>query len=358
MRIHHFYPRTKNIGDHFVQSGIHSLIRSIHQDARFEVFDINSRGSSVEYGFTEKAIQRANREADLVIVGGSNLYEGAFGWPWGVHLDRKALGELHIPLFLIGIGTGSAFASPIHRPSTRAKTEIRLLNEVAAFSWVRDVTTLEWLRKLEITKAEMLGDPATFLFNQAYREPSSDGYILIVVPPFRVWSSRSNFLKTIRFGRPIFHALVKFASQLIDAGKPVVVACNDPRELSLATGLFEKILRKPVVCPTNEADYFQLLTDARALISGRLHTAACALSKGLPFLLLDIDQRTRGFIETYELSHAALSLSNINDQLPDAADGLLNGNDSHAWMKSILIRNELRDKALERLRSKLAKVAS
>src|SRR5689334_19225002 len=115
MRVHHFFPRTRNIGDHFVQSGIQSLVKSIREDVEFESFDINSRGSSREdYGLTSRTIERANRESDLVIVGGSNLYEGALGWPWGVHLDKKALRQLRVPLFLIGIGTGSAFASPLH----------------------------------------------------------------------------------------------------------------------------------------------------------------------------------------------------------------------------------------------------
>jgi polysaccharide pyruvyl transferase WcaK-like protein len=356
MRIHHFYPRTKNIGDHFVRSGIHSLIRSIRHDVEFEEFDINSSGSSrAEYGLTQSAIQRANREADLIIVGGSNLYEGAFGWPWGVSLDPQALTELRIPLFLIGMGTGSAFASPMHRPSSRARSEIRLLNEVAAFSWARDVTTLAWLRKLGITTAEMLGDPATFLFNQPNRDSSSAGHILIVVPPSRVWSSRRNFLKSIRLGRPIFHALVKLARRLIEAGKKVVVACNDPGELSLANRLFEKILPNPVVCPASEDDYFRLLVDARLLVSGRLHTAAVALSQGLPFLLFDLDQRTRGFIETYELGHAALSLPKV-EGIGEMVDDLLAGNQREEWQNSIRTRDELARKASEKLGNELAKV--
>jgi polysaccharide pyruvyl transferase WcaK-like protein len=357
MRIHHFYPRTNNIGDHFVHSGIHALVHSIRKDAKFEVFDINSRGSSrTEYGLTEAAIQRANREADLIIVGGSNLYEGAFGWPWGVALDRKALADLRVPLFLVGIGSGSAFASPMHRPSSRAQSEIKLLNEVAAFSWVRDVTTLEWLQNLGITKAEMLGDPASFLFNQPYREPSSAGHILIVVPPYRFWSSRRNFAKTTRFGRPIFHALVKLAGRLINEGQKVVVACNDQRELSLANGLFEKTLSNPVVCPGSEEDYFQLLVEARLLVSGRLHTAAVALSQGLPFLLLDLDQRTRGFIETYGLDHAALSWSRVSGQITGMVDELLGDNHRRAWLTSIQNRDNLARQASERLGSELAKV--
>jgi len=79
MLIHHFYPRTQNIGDHFVQRGISAMIRRLVPDATFQLFDVNSRGRDKSaYGLTQSAIERANDEADLVIVGGSNLYEGGF----------------------------------------------------------------------------------------------------------------------------------------------------------------------------------------------------------------------------------------------------------------------------------------
>src|SRR6266576_4820222 len=132
MRIHHFYPRTRNLGDHFVQIGIARMIREIVPAAVFELRDVNSRGlENIDYGLTQSAVARANREADLIIVGGSNLYEGALGWPWGVHLDLEALKKLRVPLLLLGVGTGSSFESPIHRPSARARREIKLLNDHA-----------------------------------------------------------------------------------------------------------------------------------------------------------------------------------------------------------------------------------
>ena len=60
MRIHHFYPRTNNIGDHFVQRGIAAMVRRVRPDATFELFDVNRRGSDeVEYGLTRRAIERA-----------------------------------------------------------------------------------------------------------------------------------------------------------------------------------------------------------------------------------------------------------------------------------------------------------
>ena len=349
MRIHHFYPRTRNIGDHFVGAGIHSLVRRFRSDATFELFDVNSRGlSDRDYGLTREAIERANKDADLVIVGGSNLYEGAVGWSWGVQLDPQALEDLRVPLFLVGVGTGSAFASPVHRPNRKARTEIKLLNHAAALSWARDVVTLEWLRELGISKAEMLGDPATFLFNSPYQMSAKTGYTLIVVPPSRIWSNRRGFLNSTRFGRPIFRAMVELSGELIDKGEQVVVACNDPHEFRLT----KKLFAKEVVCPVSADEYFRLLRGARAVLSGRLHTAAVALSMGIPFLIFDLDQRTHGFIRTYELEHASLPLS-VRQSGAQTIDRLLNWNHD-AWINSLRVRDDLYRRAMERLGEELA----
>ena len=91
MRIHHFYPITRNIGDHFVQRGIERMIRTLVPDAAFTSFNVNSRGDAADYGLTRAAVERANGEADLIVVGGSNLYEGSYRWRWGVHLEADAL---------------------------------------------------------------------------------------------------------------------------------------------------------------------------------------------------------------------------------------------------------------------------
>src|ERR1051326_4207516 len=192
MHIHHFFPRTRNIGDHFVQRGIHSMVLRLYPNATFESFDVNSRGQpGSEYGLTRRAIERTNQDADFIIVGGSNLYEGNYRWPWGVEVEAGALELLRVPLILLGIGSGSNFNAPLHQPSTRAMREIRLLNKCAKLSGARDVLTLAWLRQCGISNAELTGDPATFIFNRSYVERRS-GSILLALPPRRVWRDRKS----------------------------------------------------------------------------------------------------------------------------------------------------------------------
>jgi polysaccharide pyruvyl transferase WcaK-like protein len=344
MRIHHFYPRTQNIGDHFVQRGIERMFREVDPDASFKLFNVNNRGADrSEYGLTRQAIARANQEADLIVIGGSNLYEGGYRWPWGVQLEVAALAQLRVPLFLLGIGTGSNFGASVHRPSPRARREIKSLNDQAAFSGVRDVTTLAWLQQLGVTKAKLAGDPATFIFNQPFK-PNSEGALVVVVPPRRFWSSKRNFWRVHTRGRALFRSLVEMVQEQRVAGREVRVVCNDPLDLSVAQELFGEGLPGAVVCPQTPEAYFAILQPARAVVSARLHTAVVAFSLGIPFLLFDVDQRTHGFIKTYGLERWSVDAAtpNVDTRLREGMSQLLNAGASDLWRELIEQRDSMR----------------
>jgi len=355
MRIHHFYPRTNNIGDHFVQRGIEQMFRRIRPETTFELFNVNSRGEDkIDYGLTHATVERANREADLIVVGGSNLYEGSYRWRWGVYLEVDALKNLRVPLFLLGIGSGSDFASPLHQPSNRAKSEIKLLNNYATFSGARDLITFDWLQQLGISKAKLTGDPATFIFNQPVQN-NHVGHILITMPPRRFWTSKRKLWNVHVRGRAMFRALVALTRTLLEGGYKVVVACNDPIDLPIAESLFGGWLPGVVVCPRTPEEYFQLLSASRAVVSARLHTAVVALSLGIPFLLLDVDQRTRGFVKTYHLEQWAVdpSLSGIETRLRIQTDKMLGNEASQSWKVFIEKRDHMYARAMELLEEAL-----
>ena len=360
MRIHHFYPKTPNVGDHFVQRGIEQMIREIVPRATFDLFNVNSRGEDkTGYGLTRATIERANREADLVIVGGSNLYEGSYRWRWGVHLEVDALDELRVPLFLMGIGTGSNFLARTHRPSARARSEIRLLNDRAAFSGARDVLTRDWLHQLGVAKAELMGDPATFIFNHPARAVTAGGgHVLITMPPRRFWASKSRFWEALRRGRAMFGAVVSLALALHESGQEVVLACNDPADLTLARRLFGERFAGRVVCPRSPEEYFRLLAGSRAVVTGRLHTAVVSFSLGIPFVLIDADQRTRGFVETYQLGDWAVTPSSADfaARLKERTECLLRDDAPAAWEPLVRERDLMYERGMGLLRGALGRI--
>jgi polysaccharide pyruvyl transferase WcaK-like protein len=360
MLIHHFYPMTRNIGDHFVQQGIERMFRTLIPNATFDLFNVNSRGDvKTDYGLTRAAVERANREADLVIVGGSNLYEGGYRWPWGVHLEAGALENLRTPLFLVGIGTGSNFLARPHKPSSQAKREIRLLNSHATFSGARDVVTYNWLHQLGVSGAELMGDPATFIFNRPAQPGGRDGHILIVLPPLRFWASKRRFLNVFLRGRAMFRAMTRLTRTLLEQGDEVLVICNDPNDVPLARELFDGLLPGQVICPQAPEEYLQILASSRAVVSGRLHTAVVAFSLAIPFILMDVDQRTHGFIETYQLDSWSLnpSRSGMERCLQQRADMLFRDEAQEAWEILISKRDRMYERAMNLLGDALRTVA-
>jgi polysaccharide pyruvyl transferase WcaK-like protein len=359
VRIHHFYPKTRNVGDHFVQRGIERMFRELVPGVAFDLFDVNSRGEDESgYGLTRSTVERANREADLVVVGGSNLYEGSYRWRWGVHLEPEALKDLRVPLFIVGVGTGSAFLSRPHEPSARALGEIRLLNERAAFSGTRDVLTLDWLRRLGVSKAELMGDPATFIFNQPARAGGAGGHVLFVTPPLRFWASKTRFWEVRRRGRRMFQAMASLARTLLEGGQEVLVACNDPADLRLARRLFGEGFAGRLLYPQSPEEYFRLLSGSRAVLTGRLHTAVVSFSMGIPFVLLDADQRTRGFVETYRLQDWAVTPceGDFESSLRERTGSLLSDDSKGAWERLVKERDLMYERGMGLLRGALERV--
>ena len=104
----------------------------------------------------------------------------------------------------------------------------------------------------------------------------------------------------------MFRALVAVANKLIAQGEKVVIACNDPIDLPVARELYGSSASDLVTCPKTVDEYFELLSMSRAVISGRLHTAVVAFSLAIPFQLIDVDQRTNGFVKTYQLEDWAI----------------------------------------------------
>jgi polysaccharide pyruvyl transferase WcaK-like protein len=146
---------------------------------------------------------------------------------------------------------------------------------------------------------------------------------------------------------------------LIKQGYQVVVACNDRADLPLAHQLFRHG-SGAVVCPDSVDEYFELLANASAVISGRLHTAVVAFSLGVTFLLVNIDKRTEGFIKTYGLEDFSVDPSPIafGRNLNHKVATLLSQDSRPWWQIKIAARDEMHSLATTALREAINAVAN
>ncbi len=319
MRIHHYYPQRRNIGDTFVRDGIRALIRRVESNVEFEDFVVNPpKGSDRPYGLRGENLRRSNAQADLVVVGGSNLYQCGSQGQWGVTTDVESLSALTRPLLMIGLGWGSSFRAKSHAPSPRSVEEIQLANRRAIASAVRDEPTAEFLRGLGVQDAQMTGCPATFLFDEPFRFRQSD-LVAVTMPPGR-------FDKHPFFYWKLMRTLRGYLAWLDKTGCKPVLVCHDPRDFEHARALSRS--RYEIMAATEPPPFYELFSRCCLVVGFRLHAAIMALSQGVPFLPVSFDLRGVGFTRTFDLADWTIDVaaSGLGDALRQRTESVLAAN--------------------------------
>lgn len=164
--IYHVGAWGRNVGDH-------AILHAMWQNIRRAEGDIKWRPVDCQKGpLTDEWIDEANREADLIIVGGGGLLwnkpelESTTGWQWDY--DWTQLAAIEVPIVVYGIG----FTEFPYR--TKGQTQdhpdfwgsIQELVDTAVLFSVRNHFTRDFLveRLVEAaSKIEVISDPALFL---------------------------------------------------------------------------------------------------------------------------------------------------------------------------------------------------
>jgi hypothetical protein len=294
--VHHYFPLgSTNVGDLLVARAIRGAVGLHFGACEFVDFPVNDRygGDDRPIGLRGENLERSNVEADLVIVGGSNLLEprkprnGRGGW--GVITDVESVTRLTPPLLLIGMGTGSSFAKRIRPYYPPAVDEFRLLHEKALAVAVRDVTTVQKLAEIGVS-CPCVGCPVTFLTDDPVTPAPRDLPLMVSFPPPRIVE---------RFGgKQFMQAAMKYVAWLRGRGEKIVVTLHDTTDLEPA---------KQWVPPGVEIFHTENLDEliarfqsSRGVIGFRLHAALLGLGLGKPVIPVGLDWRGLAFIETFE----------------------------------------------------------
>jgi hypothetical protein len=308
MIVHHYYPLgSDNIGDHLVARAIREAVTRHFGPADFVHLPVNDRyrGSDRPIGLRGENLDRTNAEADLVIVGGSNLLEARKlpkrwssdtpAWQWGVFTDPESIRRITPPLLLIGMGTGSSFGQPIRSYAPETAEEIRLLHRQAFAAVVRDATTRQRLGQIGID-VDCTGCPVTFLTDRPVTTSRDDLPLIVSFPPSRIVRRLA--------GRIFMRGAMRYIAWLRQLGVPLIVTLHETRDLECA--------RQWVPSGTDTfytEDLDELIAryeECRGVIGFRLHAALLALGLGKPIVPVGVDWRGLAFIETFQLGDLAI----------------------------------------------------
>jgi polysaccharide pyruvyl transferase WcaK-like protein len=288
--IHHYYPHKTNIGDLFVVDGIRKLIRERLPGSEFVDIPVNESPKAKCFGLLGGNLDYSNSEADLIVIGGSNLYECRRNGAWGVTTDLDSIKKIQKPVMLIGLGSGSSFRRKVRGSSAQSREEICFLNKIAIGSSVRDLKSGDFLRSLGIREYTVTGCPSTFLFDNPFAFKNTD-IVAISVPPARFKKYRFMFFRLIS-------AIRKYIDYCRQIGLRPVLSCHDARDIEFAKGLQKDGVHLFYSEKTN--DYYELYGMAKLVIGFRLHATIVSLSLGVPFIPVYFDIRGMSFSETYD----------------------------------------------------------
>lgn len=306
--VHHYFPLgSDNIGDHLVARALRQQFTRHFGPAEFVDMPVNDRyrGHDRFVGLRGENVDRSNAEADLVLVGGSNLLEprkpGTGGDPggpppqWGIFTTARDLRRLRPPTLLVGMGTGSGFGKPIRDYQPTAREEIGLLFGRAFATSVRDVTTVERLGRIGVA-TECTGCPVTFLTERPVRAANSALPLLVSFPPSRI---------VRRFwGRRFMRGAMRYVEWLRAEGVPVVLTMHEARDREIVA---EWAPRGVEVFATDDLDELTARFEAsQGVIGFRLHAALQGLGLGKPVVPVGVDWRGLAFIETFGLGDLSI----------------------------------------------------
>jgi hypothetical protein len=307
--VHHYYPvGSGNIGDHLVARALRASVAKYFGPAEFIDLPVNDcyRGRDRPIGLRNENIDRSNAEANLVLVGGSNLLEPRKRHPfaaaathapsdWGVFTDRVSIERLQAPLMLTGMGTGSSFGKGIRRYSARARDEIRLLHSRAFATAVRDEVTVSRLAQFGV-HTECVGCPATFLTDRPITAGDPQQPLIVAFPPARI---------ARRFGGNRFmRQAMSYVQWLRTSGVRVVVTVHEAVDLD---SVHDWVPRGTEIFYSRNVDELVArYEECRGVIGFRLHAALLGLGLGKPVVMVGLDWRSLAAIQTFELQYYSI----------------------------------------------------
>ena len=295
--IHHYCPHTFNAGDHFV---VRAIRQHLGQHLEGAVFVpkacADNRGWGKPVGLRGENIARSNRYADAVLIGGSDQYNN-----WSLRIKKEEIVHLVPPLFLIGLGVSSrSLDAPPRIDKTSYLEDIRVTNEKAELSSVRDYYTRRFLEELGFRDSVVTGCPSMYLFDRDFAlDPGGPAALTFPFPVVRT-GDKAAYSKLV----DSIGGIIKAVRSL---GLRPVIVCHDDRDVTAAQEIFpeEEFFFSNYV--DEVVDFYQ---QTSVVVGSRLHASILASGMGKPFINVNLDVRGKGFTETFGLAGWNLDIDN------------------------------------------------
>lgn len=316
--IHHYCPHTFNVGDHFVIRSIRKYLKNELPEAVFVPFaSAGNRGWGKPTRLQGPNINKSNRYADAVVIGGSDHYNN-----WSLEIKKEEITKLIPPLYLIGLGAASKkLDEPPYIKDENVYEDILVTHNAAKLSSVRDLYTQKFLEKAGYNKSIVTGCPALHLFNEEmYLD--KNGKVALTFP----------FPEGNNNNKDSYNTLIKKIKALIENLKsnhlkPVIV-CHDDRNVFTAQQYFAE---EELFFSNYVDEFIDFYKSTSFVIGSRLHASIFVAGLGKPFININLDFRGQAFTNTFGLEKWNININDekIDEKLNSRIDMILSNDLSH-----------------------------
>jgi len=298
--IFYYAVMTGNRGDMAIRK---SIVEAIEENLKVPFAFFNCKYEEL----TEKRIiNQLNTDASCLMIAGSGLYTNypkSSGWyfPCKTELFNK----IKVPILLIGIGRNNNLKNDLYEGDLKPKAQksIKLINDLAIISTVRDQRTYQTLKKLGINKHKLMLDPANFL--KVAKVPKEKRVAFNIgqhIPSLgRFDGTLENRDKNIKY-------FTKIGKYLQVKGYKLVFIAHDALEHSAILDLQKELPEMEFVNTDNVDEMLKEYARCEFSIGVKMHSNILSFASGTPFISLYYDVKSIEYLKLIHWSEFGTSL--------------------------------------------------
>lgn len=317
--IFYYHVQTGNRGDMAICKSITDAIKE-RINVPFAFFNVK-----YEELTEQRILNQVNTDGSALMIAGSGLYTNyPMSSGWYFPCKTELFNKIKVPIMLIGLGCNNNIGNDIFKGdlTDQAKHSIRIINDLASISTVRDQRTFDLLTNIGITKHKLMIDPGNFLRVQTVPKENRVAINIAQHSPSlgRFDGNKDERNKNIKYFFRLYHFLscLKY--------KTVFIA-HDSLEQSLIIDLKSQCKDMEYINTDNLDTMLYEYARCKLSVGIKMHSNIMSFAAGTPFISLYYDIKSTEYLKLINWSNYGFPVfSDYSDWLIDSTQIILANN--------------------------------
>jgi len=272
----------------------------------------------------QRILKQLNTDCSALMIAGSGLYTNypkSSGWyfPCKTELFEK----IKVPIILFGLGNNQNLKGNVLNDELKEETKksIKLINDLAIISTVRDKRTFDMLSNLGITKHKLLLDPGNFLEVPQVKKEKRVAIQIAQHAPILGRFDGTTELRTYNI-----NTFAEISNYLINIGYSVVFIAHDALEHSLIIDLKKLIPQLEYLNSDNLDEMLKEYARCQFSIGMKMHSNIVSFAAGTPFISVYYDVKTLEYLKMINWDFKVCVFDNYLQELKTNVNFMIDSN--------------------------------